>query len=78
MNAYIYVNSLLHHEASMDNSTRSKKVQMQIVRGSYPLPLMSKGEKEHNHAYKGIIGLGGSMSVSINAKGGDFWKIDCY
>jgi hypothetical protein len=39
---------------------------------------MSKGEKEQNHANRGSIGRRGSMSVSINAKGGDCWKIDCH
>jgi hypothetical protein len=40
----------------------------EIVRGSYPFPLMSKGERdnhEENHEDRG------SMSVSSNVKGGD-------
>jgi hypothetical protein len=78
MNVFLYVNSLLHQEAPMDKSTRREKVQKQIVRGSYPFPLMSKGEKEQKHADRGSIGHRGSMSVSINAKGGDCWKIDCH
>jgi hypothetical protein len=42
------------------------------------------GEKEQKHEdmgaheYKGSIGHRGSMSVSINAKGGDYWKIGCH
>jgi hypothetical protein len=57
----------------------------EIVRGSYPFPLMSKGERKKKsmkiggvHEYKGINGHRGSMSVSINAKGGDCWKIGCH
>jgi hypothetical protein len=37
----------------------------------YPFPLMSKGKINWDHDYRG------SMSVSINDKGGDCWKIGC-
>jgi hypothetical protein len=37
----------------------------------YPLPLMSKGERNWDHDDRG------SMSVAINDKGGDCWKIGC-
>jgi hypothetical protein len=55
--------------------------------GSYPFPLMSKGERkkkimktggEITYEDRGSIGHRGSMSVSINAKGGDCWKIGCH
>jgi hypothetical protein len=36
-----------------------------------PLPLMSKGERNWDHDDRG------SMSVAINDKGGDCWKIGC-
>jgi hypothetical protein len=42
------------------------------------MPFMSKGEKEKKHADRGSIGRRGSMSVSINPKGEDCWKIDCH
>jgi hypothetical protein len=58
----------------------------EIVRGSYPFPLMSKGERKiksmktrgRKHEDRGRNGHRGSMSVSINAKGGDCWKIGCH
>jgi hypothetical protein len=36
------------------------------------------GEKEQKHQNGGRIGHRGSMSVSINAKGGYCWKIGCH
>jgi hypothetical protein len=48
------------------------------IRGSYPFPLMSKGERKQKHEDRGSIGRRESMSVSINAKGGDCWKIGCH
>jgi hypothetical protein len=62
--------------APKEREKEGEKVQKHIVRGSYPLPLISKGEKEQKHEDKGIIGHRGTMSVSINVKGGDCWKID--
>jgi hypothetical protein len=38
---------------------------------SPPFPLMSKGERNWDHDDRG------SMSVVINEKGGDCWKIGC-
>jgi hypothetical protein len=76
MNYFLYVISLLHQGAPMDKSTEREKVQKHIVRGSYPLQLMSKGGKEQKNENRGIIFLRESMSVSINSKGGDCWKID--
>jgi hypothetical protein len=60
-----------------------------VSRGSYPLPLMSKGERKiismktrgaivTKHEDRGSNGHRGSMSVAINAKGGDCWKIGCH
>jgi hypothetical protein len=50
-----------------------------IVRGNYPFPLMSKGERKiRAHEDRGRNGHRGSMSVSINAKGGDCWKVGCH
>jgi hypothetical protein len=54
----------------------------EIARGSYHFPLMSKGERNiknmntsgAKHEDKGIDYHRGSMSVAINAKGGDCWK----
>jgi hypothetical protein len=59
MNFFIYVSSLHHQEAPMDKKhqkrerTKKRKFKREknfrrryIVRGSYPFPLMSKGEKE--------------------------------
>jgi hypothetical protein len=60
----------------MDKITRREKFQNHIFKGSYPFPLMSKGEKEHKHVDRGSLGCRGIMSVSINAKGGDCWKIN--
>jgi hypothetical protein len=37
----------------------------------YPFPLMSKGERNRDHDDRR------RMSVAINDKGGDCWKIGC-
>jgi hypothetical protein len=43
MNAFLYVNSLLHQEVPKEKIIGREKFQKQIVRGSYPFPLMPKG-----------------------------------
>jgi hypothetical protein len=54
----------------------------EIIRWSYPFPLMSNGERKKKnmkkggeHEDKGRNGHRGSMSIAINAKWGDCWKI---
>jgi hypothetical protein len=47
-----------------------------IIRGNYPLPLMSKGKRKiRAHEDKGSNGHRESMSIYIDAKQGDCWKV---
>jgi hypothetical protein len=78
MNVFLYVISLLNQEATIEKCTRREKFQENIVKGSYPSPLIPKGEKEQKNADMGSIGHRGSMDVSINAKGKYCWKIRCH
>jgi hypothetical protein len=75
---FIYV-SELQEEVPMEKLHQKRESQKHVVRGIYPFPLISKGKKVKKHVDRGSIGHRadrGSIIVSINAKGGDCWKID--
>jgi hypothetical protein len=57
-----------------------EKFSMEIFcQGELPFSIDVKGgEKDKKHEDRGRNGHRGSMSVSINAKGGDCWKIGCH
>jgi hypothetical protein len=79
-----YVSILHHHEAPMDKMHKKRGIlesyfQKNVYcQGELPFVIDVKGGERKESCRQGEHWSQGSMSVSINSKGGYCWKIDCH